>query len=100
MEMSGLACKHVGTNNSSMLLAGYVIYNTPLFGMNIPTFIYAIVVTVTTYFFFLIFPTLTLCCPGNNIAQLDPLGINDADLDSAIPPELQMGENMDQNQVG
>jgi len=36
---------------------------------------------------------------GNNIAQLDPLGINDADLDSAMPPELLTGDKMDQDQV-
>ncbi|CAB4015929.1 2-oxoglutarate dehydrogenase-like, mitochondrial [Paramuricea clavata] len=28
---------------------------------------------------------------GNNVADLDPLGILDADLDSSIPPELSMG---------
>ncbi|XP_046859710.1 2-oxoglutarate dehydrogenase-like, mitochondrial [Xenia sp. Carnegie-2017] len=28
---------------------------------------------------------------GNNVADLDPLGISDADLDSSIPPELDMG---------
>ncbi len=27
---------------------------------------------------------------GHNIADLDPLGINEADLDSSIPPELQL----------
>ena len=36
---------------------------------------------------------------GNNIALLDPLGINDVDLDSAMPPELLAGESMDQDQV-
>ena len=27
---------------------------------------------------------------GHNIADLDPLGINDTDLDSSVPPELQL----------
>ena len=29
---------------------------------------------------------------GHNIANLDPLGINDADLDSSMPPELIVNE--------
>lgn len=27
---------------------------------------------------------------GHQIAKLDPLGLNDADLDDSIPPELQL----------
>lgn len=27
---------------------------------------------------------------GHNIADLDPLGINSADLDDSIPPELEL----------
>ena len=29
---------------------------------------------------------------GHNIAVLDPLGINDADLDNSMPPELIVNE--------
>ena len=29
---------------------------------------------------------------GHNIANLDPLGINDADLDNSTPPELIVNE--------
>lgn len=29
---------------------------------------------------------------GHNIANLDPLGINDADLDGSMPPELTVNE--------
>ena len=40
-----------------------------------------------------------ICMTGNNIALLDPLGINDADLDSGMPKELLAGDQMDPDQV-
>lgn len=36
---------------------------------------------------------------GHNIAKLDPLGINAADLDESMPPELVVGENLDLEKV-
>lgn len=36
---------------------------------------------------------------GHNIANLDPLGINDADLDSSMPPELIVNEGLDLDKV-
>ena len=32
---------------------------------------------------------------GHNIAKLDPLGINSADLDDSMPPELKVGKDLD-----
>ena len=37
--------------------------------------------------------------PGHNIAKLDPLGINEADLDSSIPPELIVDSSLDSGKV-
>lgn len=36
---------------------------------------------------------------GHNIAKLDPLGINEADLDSSTPPELIVDSNLDLEKV-
>ena len=36
---------------------------------------------------------------GHNIAKLDPLGINEADLDSSIPPELIVDSSLDTGKV-
>ncbi len=36
---------------------------------------------------------------GHNIARLDPLVINEADLDSPIPPELIVDSNLNLDKV-
>ena len=36
---------------------------------------------------------------GHNIAYLDPLGINEADLDSSIPPELIVDNSLNSEKV-
>ncbi len=36
---------------------------------------------------------------GHNMAKLNPLGINHADLDSSIPPELVVDSNLDLDKV-
>ena len=38
-------------------------------------------------------------CAGHNIAKLDPLGINEADLDSSIPPELIVDSSLNSEKV-
>ena len=36
---------------------------------------------------------------GHNMAKLDPLGINEADLDSSTPPELIVDSSLDSGKV-